>query len=326
MNINRLLNARSLRTCLAACLLSGCASAPIQEMSDARQSLQAAQAAGAGTHAPAVLHQAQSDLAAAEKSLARHAYGSAKSEATTAKQAAVTARGVAESMRRAAAVVADADALGLVDEPTAELMGRAKDKAATVGEAEQGASMADDIADRLRERINQYYMDKARPLIAEAAVMRHAMDEDQIARLEDVEKAYQLNHGKVAYEGVSALIEDVNEVKVSNTEPAPAPPQATAMPMKSMHYTVEAGDTLWGIAARPDIYGNASYWPLIYAANREKIRDADLIHRGQELTIDLHPSEQAVQDAVAHARAREQWSIGVVEPADEAYLEHHNAP
>ena len=51
MNINRLLNIKFLKACIAACLLSGCASAPIQEMSDARQSLQAAQAAGAGTHA-----------------------------------------------------------------------------------------------------------------------------------------------------------------------------------------------------------------------------------------------------------------------------------
>lgn len=323
VNINRLVSAKSLRICIAACLLSGCASAPIQEMSDARQSLQAAHAAGAETHAPAVMQQAQQSLSAAEESLAHHAYGSAKNEATTAKQAAVTARSVAESMRRAEATVAEADALGLVDEPTAELMGQAKDKAATVGEAEQGAHMADDITKRLRQRVNQYYIDKARPLIEEATLLRHAMDADQTVRLTDAEKAYQLNHGKTAYEEVSSLIADVNKVKESNTTPKP-PPQPMAMPANSMHYTVAAGDTLWSIAARPEIYGNASYWPLIYAANRDKINDADLIHKGQVLIIDPNPSEQAVRDAVAHARAREHWSIGVVEDIDKAYLKQYD--
>ena len=304
-------------------MLSGCASAPIQEMSDARQSLQAAQAAGAGTHAPAVMQQAQKDLAAAEHSLARHAYDSAKSEATTAKQAAVTARSVAEAMRRAETSIAEADALGLVDEPTAELMGRAKDKAATVGEAQQATRMANDISARLRERINQHYIDKARPLVEEATMMRHAMDADQTARLTEVEKAYQLNQGKTAYESVTSLIEDFNKVKES-THPTP-PQQLAALPPDIIHYTVVAGDTLWGIAAKPDIYNNASYWPLIYAANHNMIEDADLIFAGQVLAIDRHPSDRAVRDAVAHARARERWSIGVVESIDKAYLNRHHA-
>jgi len=320
VNINRLLNIKFLKACIAACLLSGCASAPIQEMSDARQSLQAAQAAGAGTHAPAVMQQAQKDLAAAEKSLAQHAYSSARTEATTAKEAAVMARSVADAMRRAESTVTEADALGLVDEPTAELMGRAKDKAATVGEAEQATRMADDITTRLRQRVNQYYMDKAKPLIEEATMMRQAMDADQTATFADVEKAYQLNQGKTAYEGVSSLIEDVHKIKISNTPP----PQSAAPAPNITHYTVVRGDTLWGIAAKPDIYDNASYWPLIYADNRDKINDADLIHLGQVLTIDRSPSEQAVRDAVAHSRAREHWSMGVVEDIDKTYLKQHD--
>ncbi len=321
MNFNRLLNIRSLKVCIAACLMSGCASAPIQEMSDARQSLQAAQAAGAVTHAPAIMEQAQNELAAAEKSLASHAYGSARTEATTAKESAVTARSVAEAMRRAETTVAEADTLRLVDEPTAELMGKAKDKAATLGESEQAERMADDITDRLHQRINQYYMDKAKPLIEEAGLMRHAMDTDQTARLSDVEKAYQLNQGKTAYEGVSSLIEDVNKIKETNT-PTPPKKSAAITPNVSL-YTVATGDTLWDIAARPDIYGNASYWPLIYAANRTEIEDADLIPAGQILTIDRAPTAQAILDAVAHARAREHWSLGVTEAIDKAYLKQH---
>ncbi|MDQ3698322.1 MAG: LysM peptidoglycan-binding domain-containing protein [Gemmatimonadota bacterium] len=48
-------------------------------------------------------------------------------------------------------------------------------------------------------------------------------------------------------------------------------------------YTVVAGDSLSKIAKRE--YGDAGKWPAIYAANRDKIKDPDLIHPGQVLTL-----------------------------------------
>ena len=48
-------------------------------------------------------------------------------------------------------------------------------------------------------------------------------------------------------------------------------------------YTVQRGDTLYGIAAR--CYGHGDYWHGLYRANKSKIGDPNLIYSGQKLTI-----------------------------------------
>jgi nucleoid-associated protein YgaU len=48
-------------------------------------------------------------------------------------------------------------------------------------------------------------------------------------------------------------------------------------------YTVVSGDSLSKIAKRE--YGDAQKWRQIYEANREQIKDPDLIYPGQVLTI-----------------------------------------
>ena len=47
--------------------------------------------------------------------------------------------------------------------------------------------------------------------------------------------------------------------------------------------TVQAGDSLSKIAKRE--LGSANKWHAIYEANRDKIKDPDLIHPGQVLTL-----------------------------------------
>jgi LysM repeat protein len=48
-------------------------------------------------------------------------------------------------------------------------------------------------------------------------------------------------------------------------------------------YTVQAGDTLYGIAQR--YWGNGNYWPSLYQANRSKISNPNLIYVGQVVAI-----------------------------------------
>ncbi|MEJ2141693.1 MAG: LysM peptidoglycan-binding domain-containing protein [Gammaproteobacteria bacterium] len=85
-------------------------------------------------------------------------------------------------------------------------------------------------------------------------------------------------------------------------------------------YTVVRGDNLWNISGKSSVYGNPYQWPLIYKANSNQIKDADLIYPGQNLAIDTNPSDADVGAAIQHAKTRGSWSIGVVEDSDKAYL------
>lgn len=76
----------------------------------------------------------------------------------------------------------------------------------------------------------------------------------------------------------------------SSTAPAPEPQAdgdssavGSADVDTDAYYIVVEGDTLSAIARRQ--YGDANKWGRIFEANRDLIKDADLIHPGQHLRI-----------------------------------------
>ncbi len=50
-------------------------------------------------------------------------------------------------------------------------------------------------------------------------------------------------------------------------------------------YKVYSGDCLWKIASYISVYGDASMWPKIYEANKDKIKNPNLIYPNQEFVI-----------------------------------------
>lgn len=78
-------------TVLAVLLLAACATAPVQEMSDARQAIQAAEDAGAAESAPQALSDAIRLLSSAEQKLQIRAYSSARHDAREARRRAAEA-------------------------------------------------------------------------------------------------------------------------------------------------------------------------------------------------------------------------------------------
>lgn len=66
-------------------------------------------------------------------------------------------------------------------------------------------------------------------------------------------------------------------------EPARAAPTSPAPKQENKTYTVVRGDCLWNIAKK--FYGNGSQYTKIYDANRDKIKNPNLIYPGQVLTI-----------------------------------------
>lgn len=84
-------------------------------------------------------------------------------------------------------------------------------------------------------------------------------------------------------------------------------------------YTVVSGDNLWNISGKDSVYGNPYQWPIIYKANSDQIKDADLIFPGQVFSIPT-ASAAEVDAAVQHAKTRGAWSIGEAEESDKNYL------
>lgn len=73
-------------------------------------------------------------------------------------------------------------------------------------------------------------------------------------------------------------VKGVGEVKADELA---APPQTARVEF----YVIQKGDTLSAIAKR--FYGDANAYPRIFEANREVIKDADLIFPGQKIRIPL---------------------------------------
>jgi nucleoid-associated protein YgaU len=73
-------------------------------------------------------------------------------------------------------------------------------------------------------------------------------------------------------------VQGVSEVKAAGLS---APTQES----KVAYYVINKGDSLSAIAKH--YYGNAMEYPRIFDANREVIKDPDLIYPGQKIRIPL---------------------------------------
>ncbi|MBD3409536.1 MAG: LysM peptidoglycan-binding domain-containing protein [Ignavibacteriales bacterium] len=138
--------------------------------------------------------------------------------------------------------------------------------------AELGATKAD--VDNFRKAVNELY-NKIRA--------QEGPKEDRIADLE----ALQANK-------LSALPEFYD--KVHNQMPKMIDAWGPAEADAQMH-TVVRGDCLWNIAKQNQYYGNGFAWPKIYQANKDQIKDPDLIYPKQEFAVPpLTADEKAKYD------------------------------
>jgi hypothetical protein len=99
---------------------------------------------------------------------------------------------------------------------------------------------------------------------------------------------------------------------------APAPvavakaPEQAAAPAKIDHYTVVKGDTLSKIAAKSEVYGDKTLWPLLYQSNFAQIKPGGLIYPGQVLTVGRAYSEAEIKTLKAKGHAHAQPMLHVV--------------
>ena len=70
--------------------------------------------------------------------------------------------------------------------------------------------------------------------------------------------------------------------KVQSGSSTTAKPEAKAA-AGAKSYTVKSGDSLWKISEQ--MYGNGNDWRRIYEANKDQIKNPDLIYPGQTFKI-----------------------------------------
>ncbi len=113
---------------------------------------------------------------------------------------------------------------------------------------------------------------------------------------------------------------DTNAASSASSSSSSARGAGAMMGGRVSSYSVVRGDNLWNISGKDEVYADPYQWPLIYKTNRDKIKDADLIHPGQVLDIDQNASASEIDAAVNHAKTRGAWSLGDTEQSDRDYL------
>jgi nucleoid-associated protein YgaU len=68
-------------------------------------------------------------------------------------------------------------------------------------------------------------------------------------------------------------------------------------PLPVSRHTVKRGETFPQIAAQPEVYGDASLWPLIYKANRDQISNPAVLWPGQVLRIPRNSDKNDIIEA-----------------------------
>lgn len=143
--------------------LGACASAPTQDMADARIALRTAEQAGAREHANTLLARAKRSLADAEAQLESGLYEDARANARKAAGAALAARNVAEEIAIAKREIATAQQLNAAV-PAAESALSEAIAASTAGQHEKAIRAARRGADIAHSQSNVIYLDRARTL------------------------------------------------------------------------------------------------------------------------------------------------------------------
>lgn len=124
----------------------------------------------------------------------------------------------------------------------------------------------DEAAEKIKENI-----EAANPGIQDLNVAYH----DGVVELTGTADSAEAMEKAVLMAG---NVKGVSEVKADGVS---APPQ----PARVEYYIIQKGDSLSAIAKR--YYGNAKDYPRIFDANREVIKNPDLIYPGQKIRIPL---------------------------------------
>lgn len=211
--------------------------------------------------------------------------GCATSKPKAAAAPAAPAAATTQAINDAQAVIASAQAPCNDTGNAADLLAQAQ-AASKSGDDAKAQQLANQAKQAATDAINACYCAKAKDLSTQAQGYT-GLTADQQARLTQAQTDETNGNCKAAYDTLSALVAELQAAR--------------------MTYSVVKGDSLWRIAGKSDVYGNPYEWPLIYKANTDKIKHADLIFPKQDLTVVKNPAKADSDSAVEYAKHRGAW-------------------
>lgn len=155
-----------------------------------------------------------------------------------------------------------------------------------------------DLARRYAQEALELTINRKQQLLAEQKKIEEEKRLAEILKQQEIER--------------QALLEKQREQKRKAEAAKSAPKKAAPVIQKKSPAKVEpvlvdtievqSGEDLAEIAARPEVYGDALLWPLIYKANRDQIKDPKEIFSGQSFVIPRDKTRDEAESARQEAR------------------------
>lgn len=287
------------------CLFAGCAAhLPPEDIEETDALLQSAFAAEAPVFAPDEYARARESLYLSKMEMDRRHYKKAQVLLESAK-------------RDAEAALLKAQAAKTIKQAQDQLYG------SDIGQLKKYITDVCAIAEKSLNRAQSEFASQNYRLAQESAQMSLQLSQE-LPRLLEEKKLQEKNSGvnSAEMEKVSLQAQKLLEnaqLQAANII-ADARRKADAIIARALEkrypssYTVKSGDKLQIIAARKEIYNDMYQWPLIYKANRDQIRDPQILFVGQQLIIPRKLTIEEVREARRQAGAAEPY-----DPPPEAF-------
>jgi nucleoid-associated protein YgaU len=267
-------------TLLVLVSFAGCAKPPTEEIANAREAVQQAADAGAPQYAPDQYMSAEEALNEANQLMEQKQYKQAREKALEALKLARDAHNGAVNGQNAE----NRSAKEMYDLALSAVNSANEAKADTYASQQMADARNTLQAAKQSYEAGDY---KTAKQLAEAALAK-AQAAEAAAKQEEVTRQ-------------TGVIQQASQLSDGGAAPRPYPTE----------HVVIRGESLWWIAEYKQIYDDPFKWPLIFRANREKIKDPDLIFPDQVFAITREPelTDEMIKEAIKFAKNRGAWSL-----------------